>query len=171
MAGPFVHPALARHGESEARLRLAFRTRCVRCCIQQQPYLPRRLHGRRVRARRQNTKALDQDRRCLPAQGRIRLLDRAQGISHRRPPGRPTPIPRTRAATTNRAISSFPSGPSPAPMLLSLPRCYPRLKPSEAPMPNKKHTAAVPIDQIGQSILILRGQRVLLDSDLALYTV
>jgi hypothetical protein len=34
-------------------------------------------------------------------------------------------------------------------------------------MPNKKHTAAVPIDQIGQSILILRGQRVLLDSDLA----
>jgi hypothetical protein len=34
-------------------------------------------------------------------------------------------------------------------------------------MPPRKRTATVPIDQIGQSILILRGQRVLLDSDLA----
>jgi hypothetical protein len=34
-------------------------------------------------------------------------------------------------------------------------------------MPTKKRVATVPIDQIGQSILILRGQRVLLDSDLA----
>jgi ORF6N domain len=34
-------------------------------------------------------------------------------------------------------------------------------------MPPRTRTATVPIDQIGQSILILRGQRVLLDSDLA----
>jgi transposase len=34
-------------------------------------------------------------------------------------------------------------------------------------MPPRTRTVTVPIDQIGQSILILRGQRVLLDSDLA----
>jgi hypothetical protein len=33
-------------------------------------------------------------------------------------------------------------------------------------MPANKRIATVPLDQIGQSILILRGQRVLLDSDL-----
>jgi hypothetical protein len=34
-------------------------------------------------------------------------------------------------------------------------------------MPTKKRTTTVPIAEIGQSILILRNRRVLLDSDLA----
>jgi hypothetical protein len=37
----------------------------------------------------------------------------------------------------------------------------------QRPRPTEKRVATVPIDQIGQSIVILRDQRVLLDSDLA----